>query len=190
VHWDPQHPRSAALAARVARLRPVAVFVAGTLETGAALALRSVRARIPARVPVYSNEGLTPTPQLVRRAGPAARGVHLVVGGLLPETLGGDARRLARRVEASLPGVVTEPPALYAAAAAQVVFDALGRSDGSRAAVLREIFATDIARSPIGPISFTREGDIRAPAVTVLRVNPGVRGGTFAHTEVERVPSP
>jgi ABC-type branched-subunit amino acid transport system substrate-binding protein len=89
-----------------------------------------------------------------------------------------------------LPGVVTEPPALYAAAAAQVVFDALGRSDGSRTAVLREIFATRIARSPIGPIAFTPEGDIRAPAVTVLRVTPGARGGTFEHTEVERVLRP
>jgi DNA-binding SARP family transcriptional activator/ABC-type branched-subunit amino acid transport system substrate-binding protein len=187
VRWDPQHPRSAALAARVARLRPDAVFMAGTLESGAALALRSVRARIPARVPVYSNEGLTPTPQLVRRAGRAARGVRLVVVGLLPETLGGDARRLARRVEASLPGTITEPPALYAAAAAQVVFDALGRSDGSRTGVVREIFATRIARSPIGPIAFTPEGDIRAPAVTVLRVTPGARGGTFEQTEVERV---
>ena len=190
VRWNPQRPRNPALAARVARLRPDAVFMAGTLESGAALALRSVRARIPARVPVYSNEGLTPTPQLVRRAGRAARGVRLVIGGLLPETLGGDARRLARRVEASLPGVVTEPPALYAAAAAQVVFDALGRSDGSRTAVLREIFATRIARSPIGPIAFTPEGDIRRPAVTVLRVTPGARGGTFEQTEVERVLRP
>ena len=190
VRWNPQRPRDPALAARVARLRPDAVFMAGTLESGAALALRSVRARIPARVPVYSNEGLTPTPQLVRRAGRAARDVRLVVLGLLPETLSGDAARLARRVEASLPGLATEPPALYAAAAAQVVFDALGRSDGSRSAVLNEIFATRIARSPIGPIAFTREGDIRAPAVTVLRVTPGARGGTFEHTEVERVLRP
>jgi ABC-type branched-subunit amino acid transport system substrate-binding protein len=190
VRWNPQRPGDPRLGERVAALDPDAVFIAGTLESGAARTLRAIRARIPAAVPVYSNEGLTPTPQLVRRAGPAARDVRLVIGGLLPESSGSDARALARRIETSLPGVVTEPPALYAATAAQVVFDALGRSDGSRAAVLREIFATRIARSPIGPIAFTRDGDVRGPAVTVLRVVPGAAGGTFRHTRVERVLRP
>jgi branched-chain amino acid transport system substrate-binding protein len=190
LRWDPRRPRDARLAARVAGLRPTAVFLAGTLDTGGAQALRSVRARLPAGVPVYITEGLTPTPLLVRHAGRSAAGVRLVVAGLLPESLGAEGRRFARRVEAVLPGLAAEPQALYAAAAAQTVLDALARSDGTRGGMRRALFATRLRRSPVGPIAFTPDGDVRRPAVTVLRVVPGARGGTFAATEVERVVRP
>jgi branched-chain amino acid transport system substrate-binding protein len=48
---------------------------------------------------------------------------------------------------------------IYAMTAAQVALDAISRSDGSRESVVEALFATDLADSVIGPISFNENGD-------------------------------
>lgn len=48
---------------------------------------------------------------------------------------------------------------IYAAAAAQVVLDAIARSDGTREGVLAVLFETTIADSVVGPLAFNADGD-------------------------------
>jgi branched-chain amino acid transport system substrate-binding protein len=48
---------------------------------------------------------------------------------------------------------------IYAMAAAQVVLDAISRSDGTREDILAKVFETDLTDSVIGPLSFNSDGD-------------------------------
>ena len=68
---------------------------------------------------------------------------------------------------------------IYAAAAAQAMIDALGRSDGSRADVIAKVFETNID-TVVGPMSFSETGDPENAAQTVYRAENGA--WTFVET--------
>jgi branched-chain amino acid transport system substrate-binding protein len=57
----------------------------------------------------------------------------------------------------------------YAAAAAQVLVDAIGRSDGSREDVVAKVFATDISDGIVGPMSFDENGDPKAGLISIFQ---------------------
>ena len=61
--------------------------------------------------------------------------------------------------------------AAYAAQAAQLLLDAIARSDGTRGSVNRELRATRTAAAGIlGAIDFDTNGDLTAGAVTIVRI--------------------
>lgn len=60
--------------------------------------------------------------------------------------------------------------AVHAAAATEVLLDAIARSDGTRATVSRALLATRLSDSTIGPVRFDRNGDLIAPSITIVRV--------------------
>jgi ABC-type branched-subunit amino acid transport system substrate-binding protein len=99
----------------------------------------------------------------------------------------------ARRFARTQPGAVVEPSAVYAAQAATVVLDAIGRSDGTRASVLRELFRTRVRGGLLGDFEFDARGDISESPVTILRVARGGGSNRIASVEggvVERVSRP
>jgi branched-chain amino acid transport system substrate-binding protein len=68
---------------------------------------------------------------------------------------------------------------IYAAAAAQVLMDAIGRSDGSREDVIAKLFETDIDDSIVGPMSFDEFGDPATKFETVYQA----QGGEFVFVD-------
>jgi len=56
----------------------------------------------------------------------------------------------------------------YAAAAAQALLDAIGRSDGSREDVVAKLFETNITDGIVGPMSFNANGDPTAGLISVF----------------------
>jgi branched-chain amino acid transport system substrate-binding protein len=61
----------------------------------------------------------------------------------------------------------------YAAAAAQVLVDAIGRSDGTRADIAAKLLETTIEDGIVGPVSFDPNGDrVNAP-VAILQARDG-----------------
>ncbi len=173
--WDPQAPSYAALAGRVARSRPGAVFLGGLLDARGADVVRALRARLGPGVALLAPTGFTPTPLFAARAGAAAEGAYVSLPELVPASLGPAGRRFVERFGVTQPGVEVEPSAVYAAESMAVVLDALARSDGSRASVLRELFATRRRDALLGDLAFDRDGDPVAAPVTVFRIERGAR---------------
>ena len=60
----------------------------------------------------------------------------------------------------------------YAAAAAQVLLDAISRSDGSREDVVSKLFETNITDGIVGPMSFNANGDPTAGLISVFLAEP------------------
>ena len=59
------------------------------------------------------------------------------------------------------------------AQATEVLLDAIARSDGTRASVVEELFATKVENGILGSFSFDRFGDIDPAPVGVYRYEGG-----------------
>ena len=191
--WD-AHARSyAGLAQRLAAAEPEAVFVGGVVDTNAARVVRAIRARVGPDVDVLGPNGLLPLSLFERSAGRAARGTFVSLPGVVTERLPPAGAEFVRRFARTQAGAVIEPSAVYAAQAAQVVLDAIARSDGTRATVIDELFRTRVRDGLLGDFSFDRRGDITESPVTILRVgegDPSMRIQGIEGGVVERVVRP
>jgi len=172
--WDPQADGYAALASRIARANVQAVFVGGLLDTNAAAVVRDLRAGLGPAVDLLGPDGLIPLSLLTQKAGTAAIGVHVSLAGVVTERLGPAGARFVRDFGTTQPGAEVEPSAVYAAQAAELVLDAVARSDGTRASVLDELFRTRVRDGLLGSFGFDANGDTTESPITILRV---VRGG-------------
>jgi branched-chain amino acid transport system substrate-binding protein len=167
--WNPAERSYRALADRVARERPQAVFLAGILDANGGQVVKDLRAILGRRVELLGSTGFTPIQYLFERAGPAAKGMYLGVVGLVPQRYGGTARRFIRHFGATQRGGEVEDFSLYAAQAAEVLLDAVARSDGTRRSVIDQLFKTRVNDGILGSFSFDRNGDTTLNRVTILR---------------------
>ena len=175
--WRPGAARYDALAERVARASPGAVFLGGRLDTSGAAVLEALRDRLGGRVAMLAPDGFTPLPVLRAQAGSAANGAFVSLSGIADvDQLPPAGERFARAFGATLPGEPVEPSSIYAAQAMQAVLDAIERSDGSRSGVLDALFDTRIDDGLLGRVAFDANGDIRTSPVTILRIGAGSGG--------------
>jgi branched-chain amino acid transport system substrate-binding protein len=163
--------RAAAAGAGIAEVerRADAVFAAGLLSHRTGSLLRRAHARGGS---LLLPEGLGPVGQLAGEVGTAADGAAMTVGGIPPEDAGQAARAFGREFERKF-GPPPQPYAYYAAQAAQLVFDAIARSDGTRGSIRRSVLSARVDAGLIGSFSFTREGNITPAPVTILHVRDG-----------------
>ena len=172
--WDPRAKTYSETAGRVAASGATAVYVGGLVDTNAGAVVRALRARLGRRVDLLGPSGLTPVSLLVRSSERAALGMYLSLAGVVTEGLPPAGARWARRFGETQSGVPVEPPAVYAAQATEVLLDAIARSDGTRASVVRELFATSVTDGLLGSFGFDANGDISESPVTIVRIQrPG-----------------
>jgi branched-chain amino acid transport system substrate-binding protein len=189
--FDPQAESYEQLADRVAAARPDAVFVAGLLDTNGARVVADLRAALGGTVPILVPDGFTPLPLFTEQAGEAAEGVYVSLLGLpaleqAGEVLTAKARRFIAEFGATQPSGV-EPSALFAAEAANVLLDAIARSDGTRASVVDQLLAGETNDGFLGTFRFDENGDTTLNPVSIYRVTGrggvtrilGVDGGTL-----------
>jgi branched-chain amino acid transport system substrate-binding protein len=70
-------------------------------------------------------------------------------------------------------GEVPGPYPAYAAQAAEVLLDAIGRSNGTRASVTKELLTTRVKNGILGTFSIDGNGDTTAGAITIYRITRG-----------------
>ena len=183
ARWDPHAAGYAGLARRVEHAGPDVVFLSGLLDSNGGAVLRAVRKQVGRRVDVVATDGFLPIADLFRLAGPAARGVHISLPGLLPIVLGPEGRNWVHDFAATQPGIPVHRHSVYAAAAAVTLLDAIARSDGTRADVTRMLLDSHATRSLIGRFRFDARGDIVPSPITIVRAIHG--GGDDAVESVD-----
>jgi DNA-binding SARP family transcriptional activator/ABC-type branched-subunit amino acid transport system substrate-binding protein len=171
ARWDPAARHFPALVERVRQARPDGMFLGGALIENEGQLIRELRAAVP-RARLLAPDGFSGTDALVDVAGSAAEGMTVTVAGTPPEALGPRGRRFAARLSEDL-GVIPATYSVYAAQAAQVALDAVGRSDGTRASVVRELFRTNVRDGIIGDFTVTSSGDTTARAISAYRIAGG-----------------
>ncbi len=180
----------ARVAAAVKRLQPDVVLVGGLVDSGLGELVKALRATLGAEFPLLAPDGALPVSALFAAAGDAARGVRIAVPGIAIERLGATGQRFASQFAATHGGRPPDFTALYAAAATEVLLDAIERSDGTRGATARALPGTSLADSVVGLVRIDAVGDAVPAAVTVVRAVQG--GGSDVvlsadGAEVERV---
>jgi ABC-type branched-subunit amino acid transport system substrate-binding protein len=156
------------LADTIARSGADGVVVGGDPLDGGDRLVKALRARLGARVTIMGGFFFTPR-DVVERIGRAGHGMYVTTNdlprGILPLSAAG--RRFKRDIG--------DPATQYlgvmeAGQATDLVLDAIARSDGTRASVLKELFASEVKDGILGSFGFDPNGDIRPASIPILRV--------------------
>jgi ABC-type branched-subunit amino acid transport system substrate-binding protein/predicted Ser/Thr protein kinase len=164
--YDPAAKDQDGLARAVARSRASGVFVAGGVPEGGDRVVKALRARLGSRVKIMGTEQFAPVGELLKAAGRSARGMYLSAQDVPPSArkLGPAGQRFER--DFGTPG----PYVLPAAQATELVVQAIARSDGTRASVLRELRAAKVDGGILGSFRLDRNGDITPAQIPIYRV--------------------
>jgi branched-chain amino acid transport system substrate-binding protein len=171
------------LAGSVAATRPDVVYVAGLTQENANTLVEDLRAALPRTVELVGPDSFAAV-DIAQELGEAGEGMFVTVPGIPHDLLPPAGERFARELGGPVniePGALGAPEA---AQSAEVLLDAIGRSDGTRASVVEELFATKVKDGILGSFSFDRFGDIDPAPVGVYRFE----GGKIVGERVVRAP--
>jgi branched-chain amino acid transport system substrate-binding protein len=160
-----------ALAHSVAAFRPQAVYLAGETQVNAKRLVLDLRATLGSRVTFIGPDSFA-LEDIARALGTAGEGMRVTIPGIPPQALPAAGKRFVREFGASriVPEAQSAPEA---AQATEVLLDAIARSDGTRASVVKELFATRITNGILGSFSFDQNGDIIPRPVGIYRFDHG-----------------
>jgi DNA-binding SARP family transcriptional activator/ABC-type branched-subunit amino acid transport system substrate-binding protein len=172
--YDREGRDFASFAQAVGRARPDAVVVADILYSESAAVIRAVRTAVGPEVAILLPDGFGLYDDLVSLAGPAAKGLYVSQYGIANAELPPRGREFLESFARSRPGG-TGPDfsAAYGAQAAEILLDAIARSDGTRASVTKEVFRTRVEDGILGDIRFDRNGDPVDAPFTFFRIVGG-----------------
>jgi branched-chain amino acid transport system substrate-binding protein len=191
AEWDQRAHSYDVLARTVRATRPDAVVLLGLLDANGGQVARELHSVLGPDVHMLASSGFTGIPTLFDTAGTeTARSMYISLPGLVTQHLTAKARRFVRDFGAGQRGTPVEPYSVYAAQAADVLLDAIARSDGTRAGVLAELAKTRVKNGLLGDFTFDRNGDTTLNQVTILRPQNG--GGrttvaSFSGAAIDRV---
>jgi hypothetical protein len=91
---------------------------------------------------------------------PNAKGAFFSVAGVGIDQYKGAALKFIDGFKQQLNGKPVDPYAILAAQAAQVMLDAIEKSDGTRADVIKKMYGVKVDDGLIGSFSFNKNGDL------------------------------
>jgi ABC-type branched-subunit amino acid transport system substrate-binding protein len=165
----PVQERYTELAASIAAFDPQALYLVGLPEGNADTLIQDVKAALP-DVAIVTPDSFA-APDTADELGPIGDGLLTTVPGIPPSELPPAGQRFLREFGSQTGSPGTGPP--EAAQATEVLLDAIGRSDGTRASVAVELFATKVENGILGSFTFDRYGDIDPAPVGVYRYEDG-----------------
>jgi ABC-type branched-subunit amino acid transport system substrate-binding protein len=143
------------------------VLGADPLLRGDRLLLRTLRSRLGTGVTILAGHYWAFAPGVLKRVGPAALGLYVATPDVPRDEL--DRSAAAERFIEDF-GEPDEAFVLESAQSAELVLDAIARSDGTRASVLEELKASRVKDGLLGSFRFDRKGDITPATVPILRI--------------------
>jgi branched-chain amino acid transport system substrate-binding protein len=159
---EPRTKRFGLPADRVARARPDAIFFPELYFEHPGALLKALRDRLGHRIVLIGLEYV----------GYAEPGMYVTSTARAKESLGPAGRRFLREFAATQPGGAVPFGAFIpeAAQATEALLEAIERSDGTRASVLRELRGLEIEDGILGSFSFDDNGDMTPAAISIFRV--------------------
>jgi branched-chain amino acid transport system substrate-binding protein len=165
-------PRYTPLVTQVERAHPDAVLIAGVASTSTVEMIKELRVALGPGVKIMATDGFSDLDLLLKLAGAAAEGMTVSAPGVPNEQLPAKGRQFVAAFGKAV-GEGPGPYPAYAAQAAEVLLDAIARSNGTRASVTKQLFMTSVKNGILGTFSIDRNGDTTAGAITIYRI---VRG--------------
>jgi branched-chain amino acid transport system substrate-binding protein len=155
------------LAERVARSGAQGVFIAGLGSVGGGRLVIALRERLGSRIKILAHDPFLPIADLLAFAGPAAHGLYFSSTDVPPRAQPPAGRRFARDI-----GTFDTPVfgVLPAGQTAELILDAIARSDGTRASVLEELRGAEVEDGILGDFRIDHYGDITPARLAIFRI--------------------
>jgi ABC-type branched-subunit amino acid transport system substrate-binding protein len=169
--WDTKATSYSALALKIKQSGAQGVFLGGLICENGGKLIKDIRAGAP-NVKIIAPDGFTPASASVQQSSGKAEGMTVSVAGLPNEKLPAAGQAFVKAFAKANGGKTPDPYSVYAAAAAQVLVAAIGKSDGSRASVTDELFKVKTS-TVLGNMSFNANGDVTANPVTIYKIKSG-----------------
>jgi branched-chain amino acid transport system substrate-binding protein len=170
--FDPKSTNFQALFTRVKNTNPDAVFMGGLIDENSGQLINdkvsvlgpntSTPTSAGGGVMLFLPDGYTTDAIFQRSEGgtPNAKGAYFTVAGVGIDKYKGAALTFIDGFKSQLGGKPVDPYAILGAQAAQVLLDAISRSDGSRSSVIEEVYKTKVTDGLIGTFTFNKNGDL------------------------------
>ena len=162
--YDPKQPNFRALFTQAKNGNPDAVFIGGLIDENSGQLINDKVAVLGSnsKVKLMLPDGFTTDAIFQRSQGgtPQANGAYFSVAGVGIDKYKGAAETFISGFKSQLGGKPVDPYAILGAQAAQVLLDAIDKSDGSRKSVIDEIKKVKIDNGLIGSFEFNKNGDI------------------------------
>jgi branched-chain amino acid transport system substrate-binding protein len=167
--WRPSQSRFQSLVSRVRRAHPAAVLLAGFPCPACGSLLTQLHSALP-KTKLIAPDGFSTDPGFLKRARSGAEGMYLLASGLAPNWYSPSGKTLIRRFGTPR---LESGGAPAAAQAAEILLDAIARSDGTRASITAQVLAAEVKRGPLGTFRFDPNGDMLPSPVSVYRLHHG-----------------
>ncbi len=158
------------LATSIGAARPDAIYLVGLSEQNAKTLIEDLRAEL-GQVPIITPDSFA-AEDIAEELGPIGDGLLTTVPGIPHSALPPAGKKFLREFGGT-PAPPGQQGAPEAAQATEVLLDAIARSDGTRASVVEELFATKVENGILGSFTFDRLGDINPAPVGVYRYEDG-----------------
>jgi len=170
--FDPKSTNFQALFTRVKNTNPDAVFIGGLVDENSGQLINdkvsvlgpntSTPTSAGGGVMLFLPDGYTTDAIFQRSEGgtPNAKGAYFTVAGVGIDKYKGAALTFIDGFKSQLGGKPVDPYAILGAQAAQVLLDAISRSDGTRSSVIEEVYKTKVTDGLIGTFTFNKNGDL------------------------------
>jgi branched-chain amino acid transport system substrate-binding protein len=193
--YDPKAANFQATFTKIKNTNPDAVFIGGLIDENSGQLINDKVAVLGdnSKVLLMLPDGFTTDAVFQRSEGgtPNANGAFFSVAGVGIDKYKGAALKFIDGFKTQLGGKPVDPYAILGAQAAQVLLDAIGRSDGSRSSVIDEVFKTKITDGLIGSFELNKNGDLTGAngAALLYTIYDGVGGHLKTLTTTSPVPS-
>ncbi len=146
-----------------------------TLSPGSAALVRGLRAALGPDVAISAPDGFVrPTSSRQHPRQTRREGLYVTNYGIPNDRLPPRGRQLLRAFAAANGGDPgPDLGAAYGAQAAEILLDAIARSDGTRRSVLDEVSRTVVTKGILGSVGWDAQGDLLEAPITVFRVQNG-----------------
>jgi len=162
--YDPKQANYQALFTRIKGQNPDAVFIGGLIDENSGQLINDKVQILGSneQVKLMLPDGFTTDAVFDRSQGgtPNAKGAFFSVAGVGIDKYKGAALTFINGFKSTLNGKPVDPYAILGAQAAQVLLDAIEKSDGTRSDVIAKVFATKVSNGLIGNFSFNKNGDL------------------------------
>ena len=163
--YDPKQANFRATFTKIKGQNPDAIFIGGLIDENSGQLINDKVAILGPNngaVKLMLPDGFTTDAVFDRSQGgtPNAKDAYFSVAGVGIDKYKGAALTFINGFKATLNGKPVDPYAILGAQAGQVLLNAIGTSDGTRADVLTNVYATKVTNGLIGDFQFNENGDL------------------------------
>jgi len=167
--WDPKASSYEALGQKVKSSGATAVYFGGIVCNNGAQLIKDIGGVVGKSVTLIGPDGWTPFSS-VAAAGAAAQGMYISVPGAPASALKGVGKSFINSFKKTTGGKTVAPYVAYAAQSADVLLNAIAKSNGSRSSVTGNLFKTNVKNGILGTFKIDKNGDTNLKGITIYRM--------------------